>query len=114
MSVRLYNASCPPLIDLLAALKRHPGRGPTIWERVLLLSLRRMAGRQEGLARVTAAEILSLLSLVPSPTRPQPRQRRTGEPRRSFGSRARSFAKKLRHGQNITRCALRFSTRWRI
>jgi hypothetical protein len=59
--VRLYNASCPTLRDLLTKL-RHTQAPAGVWRRSLATTLRRMGQQQDSLARVTAAEILTVTS----------------------------------------------------
>jgi hypothetical protein len=61
--IKLYNSSCPPLPELLKSIERTHRHGAAVWRRALLLTLRRLGLRQEGLARVTAVEILRLLSM---------------------------------------------------
>ena len=59
--VRLYNDSCPSLRDLLVRLSRT--KAPSgVWRRALVVTLRRMGTRQDSLARVSAAEILTVAS----------------------------------------------------
>lgn len=59
--VRLYNKSCPPLDTLLWDLRRrHAPAG--VWRRVLMVALRRMGQRQDSLARITAAEAITIAS----------------------------------------------------
>ena len=60
--VRLYNASCPQLPELLRALRRGSATAP-VWRRLLILTLQRMGHGQPALARVTAVEALMVLNV---------------------------------------------------